>query len=145
MKYTLLQIPGWLIFALLLVAVNYWLAVPLWLMIVLWVLWVVKDFLLYPLVRSAYEAEVRTGSEQLIGEHGIVCERLTPKGYVFVRGELWRAVPASHEQPLEPGTRIRVTAADGLTLTVTADVTEKAAMHTEPSGRSSVTNTPLQS
>ena len=122
MKYTLLQIPGWLIFALLLIAVNYWLAIPLWLMLMLWVAWVAKDFLLYPLVRDAYSAEVRTGSEQLIGKDGIVCERLAPEGYVFVHGELWRAVPASRAQSLEPGTRVRVTAADGLTLTVTVDM-----------------------
>jgi membrane-bound serine protease (ClpP class) len=134
-KYTLLQIPGWVIFALLLIAAQHWFVMPLWLTLLLWTVWVAKDFLLYPLLRSAYEPDVRTGSEQLIGRRGIVCERLAPEGYIFVRGELWRAVPEARDRPIEPGARVRVTAADGLTLTVTAAVPEESAVRTEYAGK----------
>ena len=53
----------------------------------------------------------QVGAETLIGAEGEV----RGGGYVFVKGELWRAHGAEH---LEPGARVRVLALDGLTLVV---------------------------
>ena len=40
---------------------------------------------------QARHREVHTGSEELIGAHGVVRSRLDPVGHVFVKGALWRA------------------------------------------------------
>jgi membrane-bound serine protease (ClpP class) len=60
-----------------------------------------------------------TGAEGLVGERGQALTALGPDlfGQVRVHGEIWRAQSTS---PLEAGTRVRVTALDGLTLTVEA-------------------------
>jgi membrane-bound ClpP family serine protease len=57
---------------------------------------------LYPIVRSAYESDVKTGVEQLVGENGMAQERFDPYGMVRVRGELWQAAAEPTEQPIEP-------------------------------------------
>ena len=70
-------------------------------------------------------ATVRGGSEGMVGEVGVVRKPLgapdQPRGKVFVRGELWDAVPAPAEdggRELSPGHRVRVEGVDGLTLRV---------------------------
>ncbi|MGI8605965.1 MAG: NfeD family protein, partial [Gaiellaceae bacterium] len=61
--------------------------------------------------------EARTGSEELLGEVGIVRDSLVPSGLVFVHGELWRAVTAG--PPLPAGTPVVVDRiGDGLVLDV---------------------------
>jgi len=72
--------------------------------------------------------KVTTGSQGLIGAPGVVRTRLDPGGMVLVQGELWKAVSAAG--PLEPGTRIRVTALNGFELTV-APETEEHSQATE--------------
>lgn len=120
-KYVLLQVPSWLILAFLLIGLRHWIDLPLWVAVGLFALWVVKDFVLYPFVRSAYESNAPTGSKQLIGAQGVVHEQLDPNGYVQVNGELWRAIAEPSDQPIPSGTPIRVREADGLTLIVSAD------------------------
>ena len=93
-KYLLLQIPGWIVWGLILVWAYLSLQLPLWTGGVLWCLAVVKDFVLYPFVRSAYESDAKTGAERLVGAGGKVQRTINlkgPKGYVRVNGELWRA------------------------------------------------------
>ena len=121
MKYILLQIPGWVLMALLLIGLLNWIALPLWAAGVFFVVWVVKDFVLYPFVRTAYESHVKTGSEQLIGAQGIAHQRLAPHGYIQVHGELWQATAEPKDKPIASGTPVRVRAAQGLTLIVTAE------------------------
>ena len=53
--------------------------------------WFVKDMALYPLVRFAYETDDTPPIARLIGRVGTAAQRLAPRGYVRVRGELWRA------------------------------------------------------
>jgi len=55
------------------------------------VLWVVKDALLYPLLKNSYETNVPTGADRLIGSIGVVTQRLNPEGYIKVGAELWQA------------------------------------------------------
>jgi membrane-bound serine protease (ClpP class) len=54
---------------------------------------------------------VRMGPQEIVGMEGIV----RTGGYVFVRGELWRA-PAADK--IEPGEHVQVDGLDGLTLDV---------------------------
>jgi membrane protein implicated in regulation of membrane protease activity len=98
-----------------------WVTLPLWAAGLLFFGWVVKDFALYPFVRTAYESNVKTGSEQLIGAQGIAHERLAPHGYIQVHGELWQATAEPKDKPIASGTPVYVRAAQGLTLIVTAD------------------------
>jgi membrane-bound serine protease (ClpP class) len=77
--------------------------------------------LLVPVVVRAHRRHVVTGREELIGLGGEVLDWSGTRGHVFVRGERWRAVAGSE---LQPGTRVRVTAIEGLTLTVEPDTTE---------------------
>ena len=132
-KYLLLQIPGWIVWGLILVGAHSWLNLPLWSGLVLLGLAVGKDFALYPYVRSAYESNVKTGAARLLGTRGQVYQALNPQGYVQINGELWRAEiePADqkagqperlHEEEARPslpaGSRVTVRAFRGLTLLV---------------------------
>ena len=76
--------------------------------------------LLVSLVVKARANKVITGADGMIGEIGVATSELAPDGMVFVRGEYWKAVSA---QPLPPGTRVRVTAIQGLRLTVEPQAT----------------------
>jgi membrane-bound serine protease (ClpP class) len=75
------------------------------------------------LVVKARANKVVTGSEGMVGETGVATSELAPDGMVFVRGEYWKAVSP---RPLPPGTRVRVTAIQGLRLTVEPIATQGA-------------------
>jgi membrane protein implicated in regulation of membrane protease activity len=65
--------------------------------------------------RRVRSQKTQTGVERLVGATGEVSERLAPIGQIRVLGELWQARSASD---LPPGSRVRVTAVDGLILEV---------------------------
>jgi len=71
-------------------------------------------FLLTIAVR-ARRNKVETGVEGMIGQIGEALTHLAPQGKVFVRGEYWNAIALRH---VAAGARVKVTAIDGLTLTV---------------------------
>jgi membrane-bound serine protease (ClpP class) len=52
------------------------------------------------------KAPVVTGSVEMLGQVGVVRQRLDPTGFVFVHGELWQA--RSSGEPIEPGTPVRI-------------------------------------
>jgi membrane protein implicated in regulation of membrane protease activity len=116
-KYLLFQVPGWLIASIALIAAVHWEWITPPLAVAAFALWVLKDLLFYPLLRRAYEPD-RTGAERLVGERGSAEGDLTPRGYVRVRGELWRAVTDSAEQPIASGTDVEVIRAERMELTV---------------------------
>lgn len=60
-----------------------------------------------------------TGASGMVDTLGVVRESLTPTGWAFVNGELWRAV-ASDGLTVLAGVAVRVVAVRGLTLVVTA-------------------------
>ena len=51
-------------------------------------------------------APVVTGDSEMLGQIGVVRQRLAPTGLVFVHGELWQA--RSSGEPIEPGTPVRI-------------------------------------
>ena len=67
------------------------------------------------LVFRSQISKPRTGDKGLIGEVGVVKERLAPGGKVFVHGELWNAEAS---EPIEAGAEVRVTGVDQLVLKV---------------------------
>jgi membrane-bound serine protease (ClpP class) len=62
-----------------------------------------------------FGAKPVTGSEGLIGGHGIARSDLAPAGTVFVHGELW---DAHSGETIRQGEAVEVTAVDGLRLRV---------------------------
>lgn len=71
--------------------------------------------LLLSLVLRARANKVVTGYEAMVGRTGIAITDLAPEGKVFVNGEYWNAVSS---KPLHAGAKVRVTAAQELTLKV---------------------------
>jgi len=63
----------------------------------------------------AYRSRPKSGAEGLLGEIGVVKQRIDPEGLVFVHGEYWRAVAP---EPIEEGEKVRVEGMDGLVLKV---------------------------
>jgi membrane protein implicated in regulation of membrane protease activity len=125
LRYLLFQILGWAILALVLYVLVHKTEVPRWAAMGLFILWVIKDLAMFPLVRSSYEGNARTGAETLIGSRGRVQEPLTPEGYVKINGELWKAQTESPDQLLARDTPVRVRGARGLTLIVEAEKNDK--------------------
>lgn len=114
-RYVLFQVPGTVLLGVALVAASRMWDLPAWLALLILGLWMLKDALLFPFVRKAYEPH---GTE-LPGPEAVVTDALAPEGYVRVGGELWRARLRRGEAP--PGTRVRVTDIRGLTLVVETD------------------------
>jgi len=80
-------------------------------------LWVAKDVALYPLVRRSY-ARGETPGEQLLGTEAEVRVALDPLGWVWARGELWRAEVRPGAPSLAVGRRVVIRGLDGLVLVV---------------------------
>lgn len=120
-RYALFQLPGWVVAAVVLLGLMEWIGLSLEAASGLFTVWVIKDIALYPLVRTAYESDVKTGVERLVGEKGVAQKWLDPHGMVRVRGELWQAEAEPSERLIEPNSEIRVTAARGLTLIVSRE------------------------
>ncbi len=78
-------------------------------------------------------SKTSTGQEGLIGEVGVVRTRLAPRGQMFLQGELWNA---EGDGEIEPGTSVRVTGVDGLTLRVVPVQAATTASDAVQTGRS---------
>lgn len=70
---------------------------------------------LVSIVVRARRGKVLTGISGMLDEIGIARTDLSPAGKVFVHGEYWDAVSSA---PLPEGSRVRVTAVDGMTVHV---------------------------
>jgi len=117
-KYFLLQIPGWLATGGVLTVLWHWQLLPRWLALLCFGAWLLKDLLLYPWLRQAYEDGAKTDSTALIGMRGVAQEDLKPTGYVRVRGELWRAVTVSADRTVVAGTEVEIVNAERMTVFV---------------------------
>lgn len=116
-RYVLLEIPGWIVTALVLAILWEIDILSFRVGAILFALLVLKDFLLYPLVRRAYEPAAASRVEDLVGAVAEVRRDLSPEGYVWLRGELWRAELQGSEE-IPAGHTVRVVKARGLTLIV---------------------------
>lgn len=118
LKYLLVQIPGWLLTAAVAWLLWKYVGLPLWAAIAAIAISVGKDFVMYPLVRRAYDADGRNAAEDLIGQIAVAKQPLNPTGYVQVRGQLWQARTADGEPAIEEGGLVRVREVKGMTLIV---------------------------
>jgi membrane protein implicated in regulation of membrane protease activity len=118
-RYAAFQIPGAIAAGLALWAAHAWAGLSARTALVLFALWVGKEFVLFPFLKSAYEVKPseRVGPERLLGARGAAEEDLDPVGYVRVRGELWRA-EARDGAPIPRGAAVAVDGIRDLTLLV---------------------------
>ncbi|MCU1232839.1 MAG: Nodulation efficiency protein NfeD [Candidatus Solibacter sp.] len=77
--------------------------------------WAAITIFLLTIAARARRNKVETGSEGMIGLTGTAMTNLAPMGKVFVHGEYWDAIAV---RPADAGAHVRVTAIDGLKLTV---------------------------
>ncbi len=117
-RYVLFQLPELLLVGmalLILVGLNV-LSVNLgWLLLALWLL---KEVVLFPFVRRAYEPSDPGGTAALLGATGVVTQRLDLAGTVRIGPELWTARLEAGSDPAEVGTTVCVKSVEGLTLHV---------------------------
>ena len=122
-KYLLLQAPGLVLAAVVLIGLHRWAGLPGWAVYALLLVLLLKDLVLFPFVRRAYDFETSSpvGAGRLVGARGTSTEPLEPHGYVRVAGELWRAEASSGTPAIPQGSLVRVREVRGLTLIVEAD------------------------
>jgi membrane-bound ClpP family serine protease len=118
-RYLAFEAPSWIVLLVVLVLlVRLW-ELPVWVAALGLALWIVKDLVLFPVLRVAYEpAGGSGGAENLIGALGQVTAALAPEGWVRIGAERWRARVPSGLAPVPPGAAVRVTAVEGLLLVV---------------------------
>jgi membrane protein implicated in regulation of membrane protease activity len=114
LKYSLFQLPGLVLFFLILILVQRWTDLPLRFIWGLLILWVIKDVVLFFFVWRAYQRV----ANPLIGMKGVAEERLAPSGYIRVHGELWQAEMIREGPPIEKGEFVRIQGIRGLVLIV---------------------------
>ena len=117
-RYTLFQIPDLILLSLGLAAAVRWWNLPVLVAYALVALWVVKDVIMYPIVRVAYESGGSSGVEGIHGALGVVTQPLAPTGYVKLGSELWKAELLCGSGTVSVGSAIRVVELRGLTLVV---------------------------
>jgi len=117
-KYALFQIPELLLFAVALTIAGRWINIPDWFFWSVMVLLMVKNGMLFPLVRRAYDSRDVLSAESLIGTKGTVIESLNPIGYVRANGELWKAKVSGQGQTIAKGEWVRVEDVKGFCLIV---------------------------
>jgi membrane protein implicated in regulation of membrane protease activity len=117
-RYWLLQIPGWGVLIVALIAAHRYFGLSLSWAAVIFAAWFLKDWAIYPLLKNHYRFRVEPPAGSLIGRRATAREPLRPTGYVLLRGELWLAEVVKGEGPVAAGDEVTVEAVEGLTLRV---------------------------
>jgi membrane protein implicated in regulation of membrane protease activity len=120
-RYTLLQLPGWVVAGLILLLLDRWFDLPAWFVWVAITLWIGKDIVMFSFVRTAYEQVPEESAYGLIGASAVARNRLDPSGHVQVHGELWKAELVQGVGAVEKGQKVVVRNVRGLTLLVQPD------------------------
>jgi membrane protein implicated in regulation of membrane protease activity len=115
-RYVLFQLPGLAALLLLLIILERWSDLPSWIVFVSLAAWIAKDVLLFPFVWRSY-IPPSADDDRMVGEIGVCKERMDPSGYIFVRGELWKA-RLDDGSPVDKGQKVVVVGMQGLTLVV---------------------------
>ncbi|MEE2675107.1 MAG: NfeD family protein [Myxococcota bacterium] len=117
-RYLLFQLPELVLVGvalLLLVGLNVLAANVGWLLLGVWF---VKEVVLFPFVRRAYEPSDPSGTASMVGATAVVINRLDLAGTVRIGPELWAACLDAGSEPAEVGATVRVKSVKGLTLHV---------------------------
>ncbi len=118
LRYTLLQIPGYLVLIAVLGAAMSFNLINFRLAVIIGIIWLIKDAVLYPFLWRAFAPSTSIIDNKIVGLNGAVIEPLAPTGYIRVAGELWRARPDDLNTTVGVGRHVRVIDSEGLTLIV---------------------------
>ncbi|MFP8874439.1 MAG: NfeD family protein [Myxococcota bacterium] len=133
LRYLALQASSWVLAALLLGALVYADFLSTWLAVVLVTALMIKDLVVFPKMRRAYEVGTSHGAGDLMGVEGRVEESLTPEGYLRVGSERWHARLVGEVRSLSVGELATVRDIENLTLLV--EPVEVARAEAEPGAR----------
>ncbi len=122
LKYSLLQLPGLALLVLILILLRQWISIPAWAIWTIISLSVIVNVIMYPIVWRAYEKD---NPNSMSGSRGVAADRLSPSGYVRIKGELWRAKIIEGASAIEKGEAVTVRAISRLTLIVQCDNKDK--------------------
>jgi membrane protein implicated in regulation of membrane protease activity len=125
LRYALLQLPEIAVLILILTTLWMLLNMPLWSVWIIVVLWIAKDIIMFPFVWRAYDQGNCGSLGSLLGLKGRVTERLSPAGYIKVRGELWRAEIANGSCLINEGEIVEVCGSNGSKLIVQPEAIEE--------------------
>jgi len=120
--YTIYNIITALLEEAVLAAVVLWLLpqwginIPIWGLVLMMVALGVYNFITYRMGKRALDRKPTASLEALVGCNGEAATPLAPKGYVQVKGELWRAL--STERNIDKGEEVVVIEIKKLTLLV---------------------------
>lgn len=92
-----------------------WFDLPGWTILFALGIWVGKDLLQCPFLKSAFVGPKPTRPESMIGSLGTVTQDLCPRGYARIGPELRRGENAAL---LRAGQPVRLTGCDGMTMQV---------------------------
>jgi len=86
-------------------------------LIIIFLAYEFTEHVAFPLFWSLVHRKKKSsyGPDRILGEVGVVKKWDRKEGYVFVGGELWKAVS---EIPLKTGNKVVIQKVEGLTLTV---------------------------
>lgn len=118
-KYLLWQLPGWGILALALVWFTLAMDLGRWIAVAVFCLFVIKDLVLFPVMRVAFRPSPPVPP---MGERGEAIELLEPSGYIRVNGELWKAEACGPGKQISVGSTVVVHGVRGLTVLVDEDM-----------------------
>jgi len=119
-RYTLFQIPGLILAALLLWWLMQLFSIPPGYVSAFLGLWLLKDIIIFPFVWHSYDSKSRNVLEKMIGKTGIAVDDIDSAGYVRIGGEMWKAEILPGNRAVAKGEPVVVTGIDGLLLTVKA-------------------------
>lgn len=113
--YVLAHLPGWIGATVAAWALGSLAVLPVWVGALLAGAMIAKDVLSYPSMRRYYTPD--PAERRLVDQQAVAVTRLSPRGMVRVRGELWQArvVP---DGTVTEGTFLRVRDVQGLLLIV---------------------------
>lgn len=118
-RYTLYQLPSAGIAGLLSFLAYSFNWIGIWTASSVVVIWILKDAILYPFVKSAYEGGEH-GVRAMVGLTGEVLFPLNPEGKIRVKGEVWKARSENLDE-IQSGASVIIVGSEGRTLLVKKD------------------------
>ncbi len=119
-RYTLFQVPGILLVAILGATLEHFDFVSRLLWLTALAIWTIKDILLYPFVWRAYVPGELLSEDNLIGMECKAETDLNPSGMIRIYGELWQAILTENSRPekVTANSKVKIVSKKGMILTV---------------------------
>ena len=97
--------------------------IDLWLVILVVLIIIALAVFIINRAVKAHQLKIAAGREELIGRKAAVRTALTPRGTVFIDGEIWTAV--LDEGQADTGEEVYISRVEGLVLYVTREISKE--------------------